>query len=170
MRELARETLWRDIIGLIPVYTMVFVFGMWHATGLFEWLDDLETQFQSLAHVPLWLLVPMIAAIADVLEDTCHLQYLTLRESDREPSALLTGFSSLMTAIKLLALFVTLPLTIAGIIYANWQILSSGQAADWRETLALALFLGSCALLVSLVAGTILYRLTTKQKLAILSV
>jgi len=142
MRELARETLWRDIIGLIPVYTMVFVFGMWHATGLFEWLDDLETQFQSLAHVPLWLLVPMIAAIADVLEDTCHLQYLTLRESDREPSALLTGFSSLMTAIKLLALFVALPLTIAGIIYANWQILASGQAADWRETLALALFLG----------------------------
>ena len=70
MRAIVRETLYRDIIGFIPVYSLVFAFGLWFGAWQLGW-----TWLQSL-----WLIVPLTAATADYSEDICHLRYLRLHQ------------------------------------------------------------------------------------------
>ena len=93
MRAIVRETLYRDIIGFIPVYSLVFAFGLWF--GAFQlgwaWLQNL------------WLAVPLTAAIADYVEDICHLRCLRRHERDKRPTLFLTWFCAAMTSVKLVA-------------------------------------------------------------------
>ena len=37
MRAIVRETLYRDIIGFIPVYSLVFAFGLWFGAFQLGW-------------------------------------------------------------------------------------------------------------------------------------
>ena len=87
MRAVVRETLYRDIIGFIPVYFVVFTFGLWFGARMLEW-----EWLQSL-----WLAVPLIAAAADYGEDFCHLRCLRLHEHDQPPSLALTWLGATMT-------------------------------------------------------------------------
>ena len=128
MRAIVRETLYRDIIGFIPVYSLVFAFGLWFGAWQLGW-----AWLQSL-----WLIVPLTAATADYIEDICHLRYLRLHERNEAPSLLLTWLGAAMTSIKLIAFIGEGALTFVIVIVATLRIHSAPELYGWRGLLALA--------------------------------
>ena len=128
MRAIVRETLYRDIIGFIPVYSLVFTFGLWFGAWQLGW-----AWLQGL-----WLIVPLTAATADYSEDFCHLRYLRLHERNEAPSLLLTWLGAAMTLIKLIAFIGEGALTFVVVIVATLRIHSAPELYGWRGLLALA--------------------------------
>jgi uncharacterized protein (DUF2235 family) len=154
MRAIVRETLYRDIIGFIPVYSLVFAFGLWFGAWQLEW-----AWLQGL-----WLVVPLTAATADYIEDICHLRFLELHERHQAPSLLLTWLGSAMTLIKLIAFIGEGLLTFVIVIVATLQIHSAPQLYGWRGLLVLAVSIGTLTIVAGLGVWSTLYRVSTKAR------
>jgi len=154
MRAIVRETLYRDIIGFIPVYSLVFAFGLWFGAWQLGW-----AWLQGL-----WLIVPLTAATADYTEDICHLRYLTLHERNEAPSLLLTWLGAAMTLIKLIAFIGEGALTFVVVIAATLRIHSAPELYGWRGLLALAVSIAAFAIVTGLGVWSVLYRLSTKAR------
>ena len=154
MRAIVRETLYRDIIGFIPVYSLVFAFGLWFGAWQLEWM-----WLQGL-----WLVVPLTAATADYIEDICHLRFLTLHERHEAPSLLLTWLGSAMTLIKLIAFIGEGLLTFVIVIVATLRIHSAPEVYGWRGLLALAISIATFAIVAGLGVWSAAYRVTTRAK------
>jgi hypothetical protein len=103
MRDLLGEVVWRDMIGYIPLYTLVLAFGQWFLAsqilrrhgGIYDY----------------WWALPALALASDYLEDFCHLRYRTLHAAGAKPSAMLSTFSRSMSMIKFAAVSVSALLT-----------------------------------------------------------
>jgi uncharacterized protein (DUF2235 family) len=143
MRDLLREALWRDMLGFIPVYSLVFLFGLWIAATWLPWFDFLRWPGGGFA---LWWMIPLLAAVTDYIEDACHLRYCKLHEDGEKPSAPLVLFSWSMSGIKDLAFLTAGVLTLAAVFAATWDV--RGQLPDWRAKIA---FLISIAAIVAFV-------------------
>jgi uncharacterized protein (DUF2235 family) len=154
MRAVVRETLYRDIIGFIPVYTLVFAFGLWFGAWQLGWL-----WLQSV-----WLIVPLTAAAVDYIEDICHLRYLELHERNEAPSLLLTWLGAAMTLIKLIAFIGESALTFLIVIVATLRIHSAPAPYGWRGVLAVAISTATVSIVAGLGVWSVLYRLSTKAK------
>ena len=152
MRAVVRETLYRDIIGFIPVYSLVFAFGLWF--GAFQlqwaWLQDI------------WLAVPLAAAAADYIEDICHLRFLRLHERDEHPSVLITWLCAAMTSIKLVAFIGEALLTVMIVIAATLRIHDMPEFYGWRGLLALAVTTATMLLVLVLGVWSAVYRWLTR--------
>jgi len=134
MREVLRRSLWRDLLGLIPVYFAVLTIGMWFAGEQLNW----SWLKLCLLGLPSWLAVPAIAALADYAEDACHLAYLRKHELGKNPGAVLTGFSFFMSAIKVAAFGVSSVVLLAAIAQGSWWIETDRlPATGWRGSLVL---------------------------------
>ena len=154
MRAVVRETLYRDIIGFIPVYSLVFAFGLWFGAWQLEW-----AWLQGI-----WLIVPLTAATADYIEDICHLRHLKLHERNEAPSLLMTWLGAAMTLIKLIAFIGEGVLTFVIVIVATLQIHSTPAPYGWRGLLAVVVSTSTFALVAGLGVWSVLYRLSTKAK------
>ncbi len=143
MREAVREALWRDILGFIPVYTMLGVAGLWFAATALHcaWLEA------STLGMPRWLLIPLMAAAADYLEDVCHLHYLALHKKGEAPGAPLTLFAYGMSLAKLLVFAVAIGLTGIALCYGVWHMTHFASQTGWR---------GAIVLLLSVIGGLVL--------------
>jgi len=128
-----RESLWRDIMGFIPVYSGVFLFGLWFAaTYSPNVFDFLNWPGEGLA---LWWMIPLVTAATDYIEDACQLRYVAAHERGKAPSVLLTPFSFLMSTIKGLGVLFAFPATVFSILAGTWGI--RGEADDWRAKIAI---------------------------------
>jgi len=152
MRAIVRETLYRDMIGFIPVYSLVFAFGLWFGAYLLEW-----TWLRNL-----WLAVPLTAATADYIEDICHLRFLRLHERDERPSLLVTWLCAAMTSIKLVAFIGEAALTVIIVVAATLSIHQAPEIYGWRGLLALAVTMTTASIVLVLGVWSALYRLSTK--------
>jgi uncharacterized protein (DUF2235 family) len=168
VRNILRESLWRDMIGFIPVYTMFLLFGLKFATlvdskdwaAVFGWIPiDGLADFAN-SKVQFWWVLPLLAAAADYLEDFTHLRYVKLYENEPEhsaPSPILTPFSFLMTLIKDVSFVTAGIITLLGALAGTHAMFS--QVADWRAKFAIVLTALGCVglilLIVAAVAGAI---------------
>jgi uncharacterized protein (DUF2235 family) len=152
MRAIVRETLYRDIIGFIPVYSIVFAFGLWFGAWQLGW-----TWLQNV-----WLVIPLTAAVADYIEDVCHLRYLKLHELDRRPSLFLTWLGAAMTWIKVIAFSAEGFLTLAILFAATVRVHDAPELYGWRGLLALTVSITTVTIVVGLAIWSIVYRLSTK--------
>ena len=152
MRAIVRETLYRDIIGFIPVYSLVFTFGLWFGASQLGWM-----WLQAF-----WLVVPLIALSADYIEDVCHLRFLRLHERNEYPSILLTWLGAAMTCIKVAAFSIEAALTFVIVIAATLRIHEAPQLYGWRGLLALMVSLTAGTIVVGLGIWSVIYRVTTK--------
>jgi uncharacterized protein (DUF2235 family) len=152
MRAIVRETLYRDIIGFIPIYSLVFTFGLWFGAWQLGW---------AWLH-SLWLVVPLIAASADYVEDVCHLRFLKLHERNEHPSLFLTWLGAAMTSIKVVAFSVAGVLTFVIVIAATLRIHDAPELYGWRGLLALMVSLTAGAIFVGLGIWSVIYRVSTK--------
>jgi hypothetical protein len=154
MRAIVRETLYRDIIGFIPVYSLVFAFGLWFGAWQLEW-----AWLQGL-----WLVVPLTAATADYIEDICHLRFLTLHERHEAPSLSLTWLGSAMTLIKLIAFIGEGLLTFIIVIVATLRIHSAPELYGWRGLVSLAVSIAAFTIVAGLGIWSALYRVSTRAR------
>jgi hypothetical protein len=152
MRAIVRETLYRDIIGFIPVYSLVFAFGLWFGAFQLGW-----TWLQNL-----WLAVPLTAATADYIEDVCHLRFLKLHERDQHPPVLITSLCAAMTSVKMVAFTGEALLTIVIVMAATLSVHEAPEMYGWRGLLALAVTATTATIVVVLGAWSVLYRWSTK--------
>jgi len=154
MRAIVRETLYRDIIGFIPVYSLVFAFGLWFGAFQLGW-----TWLRNL-----WLTVPLTAATADYIEDICHLRFLRLHERDEHPSLLITWLCAAMTSIKLVAFIGEALLTIVIVMAATLNIHEAPELYGWRGLLALAVTTTTAMIVLVLGVWSVLYRWSKKAQ------
>lgn len=74
------RTLWRDILGFIPSYTVLLFLGTWMALSVF--LTSPEERRLCMVFSTLWwtwggaAILAILCAIADWIEDRCHLSYI----------------------------------------------------------------------------------------------
>ena len=133
VRSLIREALWRDVIGFIPVYTLVMGFGLWFGAHQLKWKFLIYGP-----GIPVWACIPLIAAIADYAEDAFHFSYIRSIERDAPPKFARLAWT--MTQIKFIALGSGLLLTLAVIFEGSRAVIGDGPKAGWNGAAALLVF------------------------------
>jgi uncharacterized protein (DUF2235 family) len=161
MRGTVRESLWRDVFGYVPLYFIVLTYGLWFAQNKLGW-DWLKEEYVLL--LPLWLLLPLTAALADYLEDICHFRYLALHKRGAVPSALLPVFAFAMTIIKFAAFTCASLLTLGALVLGSVKVAMAGELVGWRGTLALLISAFTVLVILAIPVGAILYRLRTARQ------
>jgi hypothetical protein len=151
MSAVVRETLYRDIIGFIPVYSGVFTFGLWFGYTELGW--------SSLA--TLWWLLPLITLVADYGEDVCHLRCLRVHQKGATPSLPLALVGSLMTWVKLAGFIAEGVLTLAIVAAATRRIYEAPIGYGWRGLIVLAISIVAGLIFGGLTVGSIAYRTIT---------
>jgi len=63
MKDSLRETLWRDALGFVPLYTLVFVAGLWYANVFLHWNCPVTRH---------WVAFPLVIALLDQIENSLH--------------------------------------------------------------------------------------------------
>jgi len=151
MTAVVREALYRDIIGFIPVYSAVFMFGLWFGYAQLGW-SSLET---------IWWALPLTTAAADYGEDICHLKCLRLHQRKKLSSIALALVGSLMTWVKLGGFISEALLTLAIGTVATARIYEAPMLFGWRGLIALVISVVAGLILGGLTVGSIAYRTIT---------
>ena len=162
MRELLRESLWRDIFGLIPVSFAVLLLGLWFAARQLQW----EWLEQRYLNIPLWLLLPAIGAVADYLEDVGQLSYLR-RHASKEGKPLgifAVGGAFVMALIKLVTISTAVVTVVSAMAYGTWQIALLGESTGWRGMFVLIISSGVVLAIGSLLLGALVYSIFGTKK------
>jgi hypothetical protein len=160
MTRVQRESLWRDICGFIPVYSLVFGFGLWYGAQILAW----EWLARTVAGVPVWLAIPLVAAIADYLEDAGELRYLRLYEKNALPSWALTLSTFAMTGLKFVAFFAEAVLSVAVVLAASYQLAVDPSGIGWRGLLALFLTTFTLVAIVGVGIWGVVYRMVMRKE------
>jgi uncharacterized protein (DUF2235 family) len=159
LHDILREALGRDNFGFIPLYSVLLGFGLWfNASQLgWEWLNQIT------AGMHLWLLLPLTAALADYVENACHLRYVALHERTHSPPPWLVSLSFTATLIKFAAFLIAAGLTIAGLAVGTAHVINLGAAAGWRGTVTLSITAAAFILVSLTLLSAAFYRHKTAR-------
>jgi hypothetical protein len=150
LRTILAEGLWRDALGFIPLYFLVLTLGLWFAARQLSW-HWLST---ALAGCPLWLWLPLGAALCNYSQDLCHGGYLVLHARGKTPSWPMTIVSFILTLLKFLACAVAVALTFAAILGGTWR-LANDAGTDWRGTIVFLVLITEAIAIVAAGIGAI---------------
>ncbi len=132
VRSAVGESLWRDTIGFIPVYTFVLGYGMFFAARELQ-ITDLST---PLGPLPLWLVIALVGALADLSENALHGSYLGRRGPFPTVGTFRVYLALLATALKFLAFFAGVFFSLVSLYWGGWKILVENEGSGWRGALA----------------------------------
>ena len=135
LRNVLSNAIWRDIIGFIPVYSVVFALAIWFGMEILDWASVLPNWIPD----KVWLWIPLIAAVTDWLEDFSHLHYLSLHQKKRRPRLPLTLFAVTMTTLKFVMSFLGLLCLAAALIHGTWKVMELRDSVGWRGSVALVI-------------------------------
>ncbi|HXK11068.1 MAG TPA: DUF2235 domain-containing protein [Vicinamibacteria bacterium] len=121
MRELLRESLWRDLLGFVPVSSLVLLFGLWFASALGGRFPAFDLVIRPGGGLAWWWLVPPLAGAA-CLEAASHLRFCTLHAKGRLPSAPLALLSFSMSLLKGIFLLLAGGVTVAAVLAGAWEL------------------------------------------------
>jgi hypothetical protein len=152
MSAAVRESLYRDIIGFIPVYSAVFMFGLSFGYTQLGWMW-LQT---------VWFALPLTTLVADYTEDLVHLRCLRLHEKNQSPSSRLALFGAAMTFVKMLGFLAGGALTMIITAAATLRIYAAPEMYGWRGLIALAITTTGGIIVGGLSLWSFLYRFATK--------
>lgn len=160
LRDTLREALWRDMLGYIPLYSIVLGSGLWFAAKELGW-DWLDRVYVG---IPSWALLPLITAVADYLEDFCHLRYIRLDEQAKNPSLPLTVVSFSATVVKFAGFVTAVILTIVALAVGAWKVGWFGAGSGWRGTVALTVSIIAVGGILIVFVGARIYRIVAARK------
>lgn len=142
VRAAAREGLWRDLLGFIPAYGVVLVYGLYFAGGTgWRWLAE---------PWPLWWIVPLAAVLADLVETRAQLSFIGKRGPFVAPPTWQVLTVLVATVLKTAFFAVALGLSVAALCRVGWRVLLDQEAAGgWRGALTATVVLTAIAILVS---------------------
>lgn len=151
LRRAVRESLWRDIVGFVPVYCLVLGFGAW-----------LHSRWATPTWAPLvwlcaggWPWVLATAAIADWIEDSLHLHYLRRQAASTSPGGAAILLGRFATIVKFAALAILAAQSLAALWLGTWLLLHAAPQVDWRGSLALGIAVVAVVALVGLIAAAV---------------
>lgn len=154
MVEVVRGALWRDLIGFIPVYTLVLGFGCWFAARELDWSWLRGT----------WFLIPLTTALADCVEDVCHLRYLGAYAKKQTVSGIVVALAFAMTCLKFVGFAAEGLLSAAAVLWASGLIAREPALYGWRGLIALGVtglvVLGIAVILI----WSVIYRQRTRTR------
>ncbi len=152
--EPVHESIWRDLIGFIPLHTAIAGFGSWFAATQFGW--GWLSQW--------WWIFPAGAASFNYAEDGTRLRFVSLYLRDETPSAALTVVSFAAGLIKFAALGAGVVLTFAVIAWVSVRTFGHPAEAGWRGWIVSSLTSLTLLVIVAIAAGAAIYRATNKPK------
>ncbi len=161
MREIVSEGLWRDMIGLIPIYSIVLGFGLWYAAEQLQW-GWLNMAF---AGASLWFLLPLTAAIADYVEDVCHLRYLALHAHGLAPSRMFNSYIGHDDDAQIRRVCAVLLADFSGDLLRKLVMCGPTAATGWRGIVAFSIS-ALTALAITVIAITAAYRRLPRERKA----
>lgn len=146
------EALWRDIVGFIPVYSIVLGFGCWLflrwttlSWPLVEWMRVEAFSIGELSPPRGLVALLALTAGADWIEDALHLFYLRRHAANRPPARLVILGALTATTVKSLG-FAALALGAVGAAcIGTWRLVHQAPDIDLRGAIALLIAIGVLA-------------------------
>ena len=163
LARILRETLWRDMFGYIPLYLVTFGFGLWFAEHGLHW-PWLSANFLG---VPLWPMLPLLAAVADYGEDVCHLCYVRRYTANKPIPGWLPPVSFGMSLVKFGAWFSSLTLCAMALVGGSWQVADLEETSGWRGTVSLLIAAMVVLAFAVLVLSVPIYHWRTSKRRAL---
>lgn len=176
MAPIVRESLARDTIGFVPVYVLVFTFGLGFGALQLEWtwLD-----FKLVYDWPVWVVWPCATALFDYLEDALHWLMLRLDEKQqRDPQAPgldrwwawgLTLLAGTASQLKFAGGIGAALLTIGAISAGTVTVVADRLDAGWRSIPVLLISTGGAVFMLVTVVGVVWFRWKVGRKFHALS-
>ena len=132
------HALWRDTLGFVPLYFLLFVVASWfaHTTGICSWL------WEHPAAATWCLLPPLGIAALDLVENLLHAWFVRRFAAGRSIPAWAAPISALATLGKAVGFVAALVGVHVAIFVAAWRLLrtsADGDGAGWRGALAVLL-------------------------------
>ena len=131
LADLVGESLWRDVLGFIPVYTYFFIVGIWFAQTHLHWLSG-QTRIWfpgDLLGLKPWHWLPLLVAGADYIEDAIELRIVRRFGRGETPvtNPLLSFVAAVATLTKFVGFFTCLSISLCAILAGAWRLI-------WAET------------------------------------
>ena len=165
VRRIVGNALWRDVLGFVPVYSVVFGLGLWMAVtqSQWPWLSWLKHEWLG---VRVWFWIVVITAVADWIEDAVHGIYLWRFSLKGTPNWLLVITGALGTLIKFAGFITACAITAVVGAVASWDVIMTVEPLTWRAAIAgtAALVVGGAVLMALLGAAASRIRHTLLKK------
>ncbi|MCP5539514.1 MAG: DUF2235 domain-containing protein [Akkermansiaceae bacterium] len=143
VRALVNESLWRDIVGFILLYGIVFGVAGWIGTkqGVCSWVADFLGA--KWLRIPVWIWIPAVGAVADWIEDAFHLRF-TANFSNGKPIAgkLSAALAFAAVCVKFAAFCLGVAVCATVFVILAFDVLFLRRPADWRDIVAGTFILG----------------------------
>lgn len=173
VRDLVRQALWRDMFGFIPVYFLTLTFAARYVVQQLArqpwsgWISGLN--LESLASwLPFIVWLPTAAAVADYIEDACHLRYLAHHERREPIPSWLTTIAAAASSVKFVAFGASLAFVPIGLALGAVHVAWLGPTTGWRGTAALMVvvlvFAAAIAIVIAGVRTSRARKLRARQK------
>lgn len=172
MVPVVRESLARDAIGFVPVYVLVFLFGLGFGARQLGWT---WLEFRLGRDWPVWVVWPLVTALFDYLEDALHWLMLRLdAKRQRDPAApglerpwawplaLLAGAASVLKSLGGIGAALV---TIGAIATGTVTLVADRLDAGWRSIPVLLISTGGAVFMLVTVLGIVWFRWQTGRKL-----
>ena len=143
-----RESLWRDVIGFIPVYLAVLAFGLWFASFDLDWSFLTAT----VVGLPVWAWWSLTAALANWAANAVHLSM-----AERSGTGVATAGAFVLTIIKLILFLAGYALLLAATIEGTWRLALKGANSGIQGAAALSLSVLALLSLATVAIGALLY-------------
>ena len=146
-KEVLRESLWRDIIGFVPIYTFVFGAIMWigstygnhenwswlsHNAVYLPWSGGREL---LILPVQLWVFLIALAAIGDYIENFIHLGFIQ-KYPKGKASLLFSIIAFIATTIKFVGFILAFIFSMGIFINVSINLFSYIGEGGWRWIIA----------------------------------
>jgi len=154
MSDLVRETLCRDMLGFIPLYSIVFSFGLWLGADQLGWEWLSSKRFP----VPLWVAIPAIVAAANYGKDALTMRYLALHQRGAAPSVVTTLAVWLMTVVGVAAFWAQVAVCLGVVFAATGRLVAEPDAIGWRGLVASGITAVTVVAVVAIGVWAIVYR------------
>jgi hypothetical protein len=146
MGQAGAEALWRDSLGFVPLYTGLFVYGLWFAA------ESVNPECPISAH---WLAIPLGIGLLDLVENITHLGYLRayVRSATLIPAAgstpehvagdaprtWLAPLIFLCSITKIVFFTICMLIILGALFTTGWRLLFTTDAG-WRGAVAVGLW------------------------------
>jgi hypothetical protein len=152
--EPVRESLWRDILGFVPLYSVVLGFGSWLAGKELggPWL---RTN---------WFIFPVYAAVTNYFADFLHLHCLSFHRKRMPIPSLFSTGAFLMTFWKYATILPGIGLSLLVISTVTLRILREPVEFGWRGLTVLSVSAASVVGVLGILISAAVYRILNRSK------
>jgi uncharacterized protein (DUF2235 family) len=134
LKEVLRTALWRDLLGFIPIYSLILgtVLYIGSEFGFCSFLG-VNCSMTFFGIIPLWLLLIIVTALADVTENIIHLKHIKNHPIGGSSRSLIV-FGGIATMIKFIGFFISTLLSLTIFFILTLKVITN--IGEWRWFIA----------------------------------